>query len=115
MRVGCWNELARVVNVNETRRRATPRLERLLRVGFKARLVIEVAEGTEATVVLTRTHARSLGLTPAATVWLTPAAEPSRHRSRPGRLRLPALVSRRRQPNGRCERPNGNGGLLEPS
>ena len=46
---------------------------RMLRVGFESRLVVTVP-GAEVSVVLTRTHARALGLAEGSTVWLSAAA-----------------------------------------
>jgi sulfate/thiosulfate transport system ATP-binding protein len=48
-------------------------VHRMLRVGFEVRLTVLTVDGDEVSVVLTRTHARSLGLAEGATVWLTPA------------------------------------------
>ncbi|MFA6300098.1 MAG: TOBE-like domain-containing protein, partial [Nocardioides sp.] len=56
---------------------------RLLRVGFEVRLVVSTAGG-DVTVVLTRTHARSLGLTEGSRVWLTAAS---------GATTVPAMVA----------------------
>lgn len=47
---------------------------RMLRVGFEVRLNVLTVAGEEVSVVLTRTHARSLGLEEGATVWLTVTA-----------------------------------------
>jgi len=47
---------------------------RVLRVGFEVRGTVTAEDGTEITVVLTRTHARSLGLEEGVRVWLTPAS-----------------------------------------
>ena len=44
---------------------------RLLRVGFEVRVTVLSEEGEEVTVVLTRNHARALGLEEGATVWIT--------------------------------------------
>jgi sulfate transport system ATP-binding protein len=46
----------------------------MLRVGFEVRLTVLTVAGEEVSVVLTRTHARSLGLEVGATVWLTVTA-----------------------------------------
>jgi sulfate transport system ATP-binding protein len=46
---------------------------RVLRVGFEVRVLVLTDEGQEVTVVLTRTHARQLGLDTNLNVWLTPA------------------------------------------
>ena len=46
---------------------------RVLRVGFEVRVLVLTEEGEEVTVVLTRTHARQLGLDTNVNVWLTPA------------------------------------------
>ena len=48
-------------------------VHRMLRVGFEVRLTVLTVDGDDVSVVLTRTHARSLGLAEGATVWLTPA------------------------------------------
>jgi sulfate transport system ATP-binding protein len=48
-------------------------ISRQLRVGFEVRLVVTTAGG-DVTVVLTRTHARSLDLAEGSRVWLTPAS-----------------------------------------
>jgi sulfate/thiosulfate transport system ATP-binding protein len=53
---------------------ATPgRVTRVLRVGFEVRATVLVDPDEEVTVVMTRTHARSLGLDTGLQVWLTPA------------------------------------------
>lgn len=49
-------------------------VSRLLRVGFEVRLVVLTVVGEEVSVVLTRTHARSLGIEEGSTVWLTVTA-----------------------------------------
>ncbi len=49
-------------------------VSRLLRVGFEVRATVLTDDGEEVTVVLTRTHARALGLDTNVTVWLTPAS-----------------------------------------
>ena len=49
-------------------------VSRMLRVGFEVRLTVLTVEGDEVSVVLTRSHARSLRLAEGATVWLTPTA-----------------------------------------
>ena len=46
---------------------------RVQRVGFEVRLSVLTIEGQDVTVVLTRTHARGLGVAEGVTVWLTPA------------------------------------------
>ena len=46
---------------------------RVLRVGFEVRLSVLTVDGQEVSVVLTRTHARALGIEEGTTVWLTPA------------------------------------------
>ena len=48
-------------------------VSRLLRIGFEVRASVLTVDGEEVTVVLTRTHARSLALEEGATVWLSPA------------------------------------------
>lgn len=53
---------------------ATPgTVTRLLRVGFEVRVTVTTNAGDEVTVVMTRTHSRSLGLDQGHKVWLTPA------------------------------------------
>ncbi|VXC19194.1 sulfate/molybdate ABC transporter ATP-binding protein [Nocardioides sp. AX2bis] len=49
------------------------RVERVLRIGFEVRVVVAVADRPDVTVVLTRTHSRSMHLEAGAAVWLTPA------------------------------------------
>ncbi len=49
-------------------------VSRLLRVGFEVRATVLTDDGDEVTVVLTRTHARQLGLESGARVWVTPAS-----------------------------------------
>jgi sulfate/thiosulfate transport system ATP-binding protein len=46
---------------------------RMLRVGFEVRLTVLTDAGEEVAVEMTRTHARSLGLTEGVTVWLNAA------------------------------------------
>jgi sulfate/thiosulfate transport system ATP-binding protein len=48
-------------------------VSRLLRVGFEVRLTVLTVDGEEVSVVMTRTHARSLDIRDGDTVWLTPA------------------------------------------
>ena len=48
-------------------------VHRMLRIGFEVRLTVLTVNGQEVSVVLTRTHARSLGIGEGSTVWLTPA------------------------------------------
>ncbi|MCF6379151.1 sulfate ABC transporter ATP-binding protein [Nocardioides KLBMP 9356] len=48
-------------------------VSRLVRIGFEVRLNVLTVDGEEVSVVLTRTHARSLGLEEGSTVFLTPA------------------------------------------
>ena len=48
-------------------------ISRLLRVGFEVRVTVLTDDGDEVTVVLTRTHARELGLGEGQRVWVTPA------------------------------------------
>ncbi|WP_182525629.1 sulfate/molybdate ABC transporter ATP-binding protein [Nocardioides dongkuii] len=57
---------------------------RLLRIGFEVRATVTTEDGPEVTVVMTRTHARSVGLEQGARVWLTPAS---------GATTVPALVA----------------------
>lgn len=47
---------------------------RLLRIGFEVRATVTTETGDEITVVMTRTHAKSVGLEQDAHVWLTPTA-----------------------------------------
>jgi len=47
---------------------------RVLRVGFEVRVLVRTTADEDVTVVLTRTHARALGLEPGVHVWLTPAS-----------------------------------------
>ena len=49
-------------------------VSRVLRVGFEVRLTVLTVGGEEVSVVMTRTHARSLDVADGDTVWLTPAA-----------------------------------------
>lgn len=49
-------------------------VHRMLRIGFEVRLTVLTIDGDDVSVVLTRTHARALGLAEGATVWLTPAS-----------------------------------------
>jgi sulfate transport system ATP-binding protein len=58
-------------------------LSRVLRIGFEVRASVTTDAGDEVTVVVTRTHARSLGLAPGARVWLTPA---------PGAITVPVMA-----------------------
>jgi sulfate transport system ATP-binding protein len=60
-------------------------VSRLLRVGFEVRATVLTDDGDEVTVVLTRTHARQLGLEVGVPVWLTPASGATTVRST-GRL-----------------------------
>jgi sulfate transport system ATP-binding protein len=47
---------------------------RLTRVGFEVRLIAGTEEGQEVSVVITRAHARALGLREGERIWLTPAS-----------------------------------------
>lgn len=49
-------------------------VHRLVRIGFEVRLHVLTVDGDEVSVVVTRAHARALGLEEGSTVWLTPAA-----------------------------------------
>ncbi len=49
-------------------------VSRLLRVGFEVRATVLTDDGDEVTVVLTRAHARHLGLETGMPVWVTPAS-----------------------------------------
>jgi sulfate transport system ATP-binding protein len=57
-------------------------ISRLLRVGFEVRATVLTDDGDEVTVVLTRTHARQLGLETGVRVWVTAAS---------GALTMPSL------------------------
>ncbi|GAW48895.1 MULTISPECIES: sulfate/molybdate ABC transporter ATP-binding protein [unclassified Nocardioides] len=59
-------------------------ISRLLRVGFEVRATVLTDDGEEVTVILTRTHARQLGLETGVRVWVTPAA---------GALTMPSLTA----------------------
>ena len=48
-------------------------VSRLLRIGFEVRANVLTIDGEEVTVVLTRAHARAIGVEEGSTVWLTPA------------------------------------------
>ncbi|GCD89632.1 sulfate/molybdate ABC transporter ATP-binding protein [Nocardioides sp. LS1] len=48
------------------------RVTRVLRVGFEVRVTVTAEDGSDITVVMTRTHARSLGIDEGVQVWLTP-------------------------------------------
>lgn len=49
-------------------------ISRMLRIGFEVRLTVLTVDGEAVSVVVSRTHARSLGIAEGSTVWLTPAA-----------------------------------------
>jgi sulfate transport system ATP-binding protein len=49
-------------------------INRLLRVGFEVRVTVLTDMGEEVTVLLTKSHAQSLGLETGGTVWITPLA-----------------------------------------
>jgi len=49
-------------------------VSRVLRVGFEVRATVLTDDGDDVTVVLTRTHARQLGLESGDRVWVTPAS-----------------------------------------
>jgi sulfate/thiosulfate transport system ATP-binding protein len=59
-------------------------ISRLLRVGFEVRITVLTELGEEVTVLLTRTHAKALGLDTDSTVWVTPVA---------GAIGVPAMSS----------------------
>jgi len=59
-------------------------VSRLVRVGFEVRLSVLTDDGDDVTVLLTRSHARELGLEPGAKVWVTAAA---------GAMAVPAMAS----------------------
>jgi sulfate transport system ATP-binding protein len=46
---------------------------RLVRIGFEVRASVLTLDGDEVHVVMTRSHARAIGLVEGSTVWLTPA------------------------------------------
>ncbi len=60
------------------------RVSRLLRVGFEVRLTVTTSDGSDVLVVLTRTHARQLGLAEGGSVWLTAAS---------GATTVPAMIA----------------------
>ena len=49
-------------------------VSRVLRVGFEVRVNVLTDDGEDVLLVLTRTHARELGIEPGARVWVTPAS-----------------------------------------
>jgi sulfate transport system ATP-binding protein len=49
-------------------------VSRVLRIGFEVRVTVEVPGAQDVVVVMTRSHARSLGLDAGTTVWLRPEA-----------------------------------------
>lgn len=53
-------------------------VSRLVRVGFEVRLNVLTDDGDDVTVLLTRSHARELGLEPGVRVWVTAAAAGAR-------------------------------------
>jgi sulfate transport system ATP-binding protein len=57
---------------------------RMLRIGFEVRVTVRTDAGQDVTVVMTRTHARSLDLEEGASVWLTAAS---------GATTVPAMVA----------------------
>jgi sulfate transport system ATP-binding protein len=57
-------------------------VSRLVRVGFEVRLSVLTDDGDDVTVLLTRSHARELGLEPGVKVWVTAAV---------GALSVPAM------------------------
>ena len=60
------------------------RVSRVLRVGFEVRVTALTDDGEVVTVVMTRTHARAIGLAEGMPVWLTPAT---------GAITVPAMRS----------------------
>jgi sulfate transport system ATP-binding protein len=58
---------------------------RLLRIGFEVRVTVRTDRGRDVTVVLTRTHARGLGLETGTKVWLAPTS---------GAMTIPAMGRR---------------------
>jgi len=59
-------------------------VSRVLRVGFEVRVTVLTDDGEEVLVILTRTHARQLGLAPGVRVWVTAAS---------GATTVPAMAS----------------------
>ena len=49
-------------------------VSRVLRIGFEVRVVVEVPDAPDVVVLMTRSHARSMGLAPGSTVWVRPEA-----------------------------------------
>ncbi|GAB6985267.1 sulfate/molybdate ABC transporter ATP-binding protein [Nocardioides pyridinolyticus] len=49
-------------------------VSRVLRVGFEVRVTVLTDDGEEVSVILTRTHARELGIAEGVRVWVTPAS-----------------------------------------
>ena len=49
-------------------------ISRVLRVGFEVRVTVLTDDGDEVNVLLTRTHARQLGLEPGVRVWVSAAS-----------------------------------------
>ncbi|MBB3042840.1 sulfate ABC transporter ATP-binding protein [Nocardioides sp. LMS-CY] len=49
-------------------------VSRVLRVGFEVRVNVLTDDGEDVLLVLTRTHARQLGIEPGVRVWVTPAS-----------------------------------------
>ena len=49
-------------------------VSRVLRVGFEVRVTVLTDDGEEVSVILTRTHARQLGIEEGVRVWVTPAS-----------------------------------------
>jgi len=49
-------------------------VSRILRVGFEVRVTVLTDDGEEVAVILTRTHARQLGIEEGVRVWVTPAS-----------------------------------------
>lgn len=49
-------------------------VSRILRVGFEVRVTVLTDDGEEVNVILTRTHARQLGVEEGVRVWVTPAS-----------------------------------------
>jgi sulfate transport system ATP-binding protein len=60
------------------------RVTRLLRIGFEVRATVTTTDGSEVTVTMTRTHARTVGLEQDAQVWLSPT---------PGATTVPVLAA----------------------
>ena len=72
-------------------------ISRMVRIGFEVRLTVLTVDGEEVSVVLTRTHARSLGLQGAPGRGERDESdreEEGEDELHPGRKRTPAVLSR---------------------